>query len=499
MNAVRDLCFALVVVAGEASCAAVSAQVGAVARDSGPDFPPTAIGRLGRGLIEAINTGDSAAQAAFVAAHVSQEALEAVPLADRVVWLTRVAEQSGGLQVLEAKGSEPLEVLVKTRLGDHWARIWAFADPRLPENLRDYGAVPVPDPAVERSDVWPAHRLPEAAMLDEIGRRLAGAAERDEFSGVVLVAKGGRTIFHRAYGLADRSWRLPNQLNTKFNLASMNKMLTAVAIAQLIEQGELCLEDTLAVLLPDYPNPDAARSISVAHLLSHSAGLGMLFDRPGFDRRKRYRASSDYFPLFAAESLYFEPGSASTYSNEGYVVLGAIVERLTGMSYFDYVRERIFRPLDMKDTDSWGIDDVVSNLAVGYARFEDDPLGIGPRRPNWIFLQWKGSAAGGGYSTTADLFKFVRGLRDGRLVRRGLVDTLLAPHAKGDWYGYGFMVEEFAAKPARGHGGGGPGSGISSELGWFADGSYTTVVLGNYDLPGASAIYRKLMEFLAAQ
>ena len=95
MNAVTDLCFALVVVAGAAPYAAVSAQVGAVPRDSGPVFPATAIGGLGRGLIEAINTGDSAAQAAFVAAHLSQEALEAVPLRDRVAWLTRVAEQRG--------------------------------------------------------------------------------------------------------------------------------------------------------------------------------------------------------------------------------------------------------------------------------------------------------------------------------------------------------------------------------------------------------------------
>ncbi|HTG50268.1 MAG TPA: serine hydrolase domain-containing protein, partial [Gemmatimonadales bacterium] len=443
MNALTDLCFALVLVAGAAPCAAVSAQVGAVPRDSGPVFPATAIGGLGRGLIEAINTGDSAAQAAFVAAHLSREALETVPLRDRVAWLTRVAEQSGGLQVLEAKGGEPLEVLVKTRRGDHWARIWAFADPRFREKLGDYGAVPMRDPAVERSDVWPSRRLPEGEMLDEIGRHLAGAAERDEFSGVVLVAKGGRTILPRTYGLADRSWRIPNRLNTKFNLASMNKMFTAVAIAQLIEQGKLRLDDALATLLPNYPNQNAARRITVAHLLSHGGGLGTLFDRPGFDRRKRYRASRDYFPIFAAESLYFEPGAASAYSNEGYVVLGAIVERLTGMNYFDYVRERIFAPLDMRDTDSWAIDDVVPNLAVGYARFEDDPLGIGPRRPNWIFLQWKGSAAGGGYSTTGDLLKFVRGLREGRLVRRGLVDTLLAPHAKGDWYGYGFMLEDF--------------------------------------------------------
>jgi hypothetical protein len=90
-------------------------------------------------------------------------------------------------------------------------------------------------------------------------------------------------------------------------------------------------------------------------------------------------------------------------------------------------------------------------------------------------------------------------LREGRLVRRGLVDTLLAPQSKGGWYGYGFMVEDFGGKQVRGHGGGGPGSGISSELGWFTDGSYTAIVVGNYDLPGASTIYRKLMDFLAAQ
>jgi CubicO group peptidase (beta-lactamase class C family) len=126
-------------------------------------------------------------------------------------------------------------------------------------------------------------------------------------------------------------------------------------------------------------------------------------------------------------------------------------------------------------------------------------MGIGPRRPNWIFLQWKGSAAGGGYSTTGDLLKFVRALRHGRLLRGGLVDTLLAPHAHGDWYGYGFLAQEVGGKQVRGHGGGGPGSGISSELGWFLDGSYIVIVLGNYDLPGASAIYQELIGFLASQ
>jgi CubicO group peptidase (beta-lactamase class C family) len=477
----------------------VSAQVAAPHADSRASFPDTPVGKLGQALIEIINSGDSAARTAFLFGHVSDVAIKEVSIAERAAWLARVSEHSGGLEVLGATGSQPLEILVKTRRGDHWARIYAFTDPRQGDRLGDYGAVPIRDPAIDRTDRWSQRRLPEAEVVREINRHVGAAARRDEFSGVVLVAKGDRTIFHRAYGLADRSWRIPNRLDTKFNLASMNKMFTAVAIAQLIEAGKLRLESTLGTILPDYPNQHAARTITIAHLLSHTAGLGMLFDRPGFDRRRRYRTSSDYFPLFAAERLLFEPGTASAYSNEGFVVLGAVVEKLTGLTYFDYVRERIFAPLGMSSTDSYAIDDVVPNLAVGYAHYEDDPLGIGPRRPNWIFLQWKGSAAGGGYSTTGHLLKFVRALRHNRLLRGGLVDTLLAPHAHGDWYGYGFQVQEVGGKQVRGHGGGGPGSGISSELGWFLDGSYVVIVLGNYDLPGASAIYRELIGFLASQ
>ncbi len=230
----------------------------------------------------------------------------------------------------------------------------------------------------------------------------AGAARRDEFSGVVLVARGEQVIFHQAYGLADKSWKIPNPPDTKFNLASMNKMFTAVAIAQLVQAGKLRFDQRLASVLPDYPNQEAAGKITIDYLLSHTAGLGMLFDRSGFDRSKRYRAAADYFPVFANEPLLFEPGARSSYSNEGFVVLGAVVEKVSGRNYDDYLRERVFRPAAMIDTDSYAIDDVVPNLAVGYARFEGDQMGIDARRSNWIFLPWKGSAAGGGYSSPPD-------------------------------------------------------------------------------------------------
>jgi CubicO group peptidase (beta-lactamase class C family) len=433
----------------------------------------------------------------FVAERVSEAARKEIPVVERVEFLRTVHRQSGGIVPWKASGTNPLEIVIRTRKGNHWARIWAFLDPREPERLGEYGVVPIRDPAIEEADRWPENwASPEEAVL-EISRRVTAAADRDEFSGVILLALGDRVVLHEAFGLADANFGVRNGPRTKFNLASMNKMFTAVAVAALVEEGKLRFEDLLAGALPDYPNREAARKITLRHLLTHSAGLGMLFDRPGFDRRKRYRTSADYLPLFAGEPLLFEPGTRSLYSNEGYVVLGAVIERAAGKNYFDFVRERIFARAGMVDTDSYAIDEVVPDLAVGYARFEDDPLGIGPRRPNHYFLQWKGSAAGGGYSTAPDLLKFVHALRSHRLLSRETTETLLRPQAPGGWYGFGFQIREVRGKTLLGHGGGGPGSGIESELTWFADGSWTLILLGNYDPPAVSELAGKIVDFLA--
>jgi beta-lactamase family protein len=261
------VCSALTLVAGAASVDWISAQARPADLDSVAGFPDTPVGKLGQTLLEVINS-DSTARTAFVVGQVSEAAVKEVSIADRAGWLARVYEESGGLEVLQATGSQPLEILVKTRRGDHWARIYAFTDPRQRDRLGDYGAVPLRDPAIERADRWPERHLSEAEVVREMDRRVAAAARRDEFSGVVLVAQGERTIFHRAYGLADRSWKIPNRLDTKFNLASMNKMFTVVAIAQLIEAGKLHLGETLGSILPDYPNQQAARTVTISQLLS---------------------------------------------------------------------------------------------------------------------------------------------------------------------------------------------------------------------------------------
>ncbi|MGH7152209.1 MAG: serine hydrolase domain-containing protein, partial [Planctomycetota bacterium] len=320
----------------------VRGQEGAASRAA--RFPDTPLGTFGRELVERINDGDPSRQAAFLRARLSASALEAKPLEEHLSLLAAIRRQGGGLEALEASEQGVLEVVVRARRGGRRARIWAFADPAQRDRVGEFGIVPLRDPAVEAADAWDMRKMPRPEALAEIERHVAGAAARDEFSGVVLVAEGDRVLFHKAYGLAEKGFGAPNRPGTKFNLASANKMFTAVAIAQLVQAGKLRFEDRLADVLPDYPHAEAARKITIEHLLTHTAGLGPLFDRPAFDRRKRYRTAASLLPVFAREPLLFEPGSRASYSNEGFVVLGAVIERVSGETYFDYVREHVFKP-----------------------------------------------------------------------------------------------------------------------------------------------------------
>jgi CubicO group peptidase (beta-lactamase class C family) len=238
----------------------------------------------------------------------------------------------------------------------------------------------------------------------------------------------------------------------------------------------------------------------------HTAGLGDIFKPEFYEHRDRYRNPRDYFPLFRGDSLRFEPGAKWSYSNAGYVVLGAVLEKVSGKSYFDCVRERVFRPAGMKDTGSYEINEVVPNLAVGYLRNpEDDPLGLEPRRSNVLFVPFKGSPAGGGYSTAPDLLNFAEALRHNRLLSAELTETVTAGKVglSGPFgpekYGFGFVSFQSGGKEIRGNSGGGPSSGISSEMDMFWEGGWTVIVLTNYDAPAASRLARQICSFLARQ
>lgn len=297
-------------------------------------------------------------------------------------------------------------------------------------------------------------------------------ARADRFSGVVLLAQAGNPVFQRAWGLADREAGRANNLETRFNLGSIDKVFTATAIRQLATQAKLDLDGKLIQYLPDYPNPGVAKKVTIRQLLEHRSGIGgNIFDNPPGGTRDQLRKNSDFIPLFASQPLAFEPGTQQRYSNAGYVVLGQVVERLSGMDYYQYVRTNVFGPAGMTASDWYAKDSLPSNTAIGYTRGGPGSSNQGPLRGNSELLPGRGSAAGGGYSTARDLLKFALAMAQGRIPG--------------------------APPGALGAAGGAPGINALLETG--LPGAYTLVVLANMDPPVAEQIGERIRSLLGVK
>jgi D-alanyl-D-alanine carboxypeptidase len=314
--------------------------------------------------------------------------------------------------------------------------------------------------------------IPESELLKRLTNMLDSLAKEDRFSGVVVLAKSGTPVFQMAYGMADRDAHRANNLETAFNLGSINKAFTQIAIQQLRAAGKLDLDSTLARYWPDYPNQEVARKITIRQLLRHSSGIGgNIFDAPPGGARKDIRKLQDYLQLFVNEPLQFEPGTRNAYSNAGYIVLGLLVERLSGKNYYTYVRDHILEPAGMSRTGSFAIDSLPPNTAFGYTRGDEGASMDAPLHRNTNNLPGRGSSAGGGYSTAQDLLKFLRALREQR-IPNGLPAGL-------------------------GIGGGAPG--INAVLEGDLPGGYDLVVLTNLDPPAAMTVAGMTRDWLGVR
>jgi CubicO group peptidase (beta-lactamase class C family) len=337
-------------------------------------------------------------------------------------------------------------------------------------------------------------RMSDAEIADDLKKYLDELVTQDRFSGAVLLAKDGVPIFTQASGLASRSFNIPNRVDTKFNLGSMNKMFTAVAIAQLAEQGKLSFDDPIIKHWPDYPNKAVAEKVTIHHLLTHTSGMGSYFNETYRGAAKdRFKKVQDYLPLFVNDPLAFEPGQRWQYSNSGFMALGALVERVSGQDYFDYVREHIYKPAGMINTDAYELDHDTPNLAIGYTREESES---GPRKNNLYLHVVKGGPAGGGFSTVEDLLKFDIALRQHKLLSPKYTEIILTGKVEtggpSEKYAYGFMDRRVGGARIVGHSGGFPG--INSQLDMYLDLGYTVAVMSNYDPPAASRIATRLQK-----
>jgi D-alanyl-D-alanine carboxypeptidase len=327
------------------------------------------------------------------------------------------------------------------------------------------------------------HRVPQADALAALSEHAAERARADEFSGAVLVARHGKVLLLDAWGRADRKSGIANTSATRFRIGSMNKMFTAVATLQLVEAHKLALDDPIGKHLPDYPNKEVAAKVTVRHLLTHTGGTGDIFGPEFEEHRLKLREHRDYLKLYGPRGLTQKPGTRFEYSNYGFVLLGALIEHVSGMSYYDYVDDHVFHPAGMRSTDSLPESVNVPRRAVGYMRTSPG----GGWVPNTDTLPWRGTAAGGGYSTVGDLLRFAQALRSGRLISEATLAEAIRPHQQQ--YGYGFDVQGQGPLRSYGHGGGAPGQ--NGELRIFPQLGYVVVSLSNLDPPAAS----ELVEF----
>jgi CubicO group peptidase (beta-lactamase class C family) len=317
---------------------------------------------------------------------------------------------------------------------------------------------------------------------------LDALAAAGRLSGVLGVALGPESLFSTAYGLADRDRRIPNRPATQFNIASMSKMFTAVAVARLAERGRVGWHDPVSHHVRNLPR--AFEGITIDHLLTHRSGLGSYFASPFYADRLQSngRTVADYMVAVKQDRPSFQPGAAYAYSNNGYVLLGAVIQAVTGMDYFQAVEELVYRPAGMRHTAHLTLDDLGADVARGYTAgcLARPPSQCTPSAPRQAAGGYRGTPAGGAYSTLGDMLRFSTALRAGRLVRPATLELMTRRHVEiarpglpMDGYGYGFGLLNIHGRGSFGHNGGTPGA--TCQLDIFSQSSLTLVVLTNID------------------
>jgi len=418
-------------------------------------FPPTMAGAKAQSFFEAFQKTDREGLEKFFRQSLPEEKLKEITAEERARRILGLRQQLGGeiraVKVI-APAPEEISIILSNAQNDLFRLTLGFEHHGQELMLR---MLTVNEAGPE--DLAPP---PPAMSLDRaihgFEREIEKAVSEHRYSGVVLISKDFQPIFFKSYGFASKEFAVPNERDTRFNLGSINKIFTKIAVGQLVEKGKLGLDDKLGKFLPDYPNAEAREKVTVRHLVNMSSGIGDFFG-PEFQKTAKdyIRHNRDYLKLFADEPLAFEPGSRQMYSNGGYVVLGEIISAASGMDYYDYVRRNIFEPAGMKDSDWFEADAVVENVAEGYTRQNeaehsetrapDKKQNAAPAKvpaqkqadlikktapanqQNYGQVQkaWRrniytrparGSAAGGGYASAEDLLRFIRALYESRLM-----------------------------------------------------------------------------------
>ena len=277
---------------------------------------------------------------------------------------------------------------------------------------------------------------PAAALrINEVMQARSAAGD---FSGSVLVARDGRTVYQQAFGYANLEWKIPNDLQTKFEIGSMTKQFTALLVLQLVNEGRVKLDGYLSDYLPYY-RKDTGSRVTVRQLLSHTSGIPNFISLPGFLDSPASRTTysvKDFAEKYCSGDLEFEPGTKFQYSNSGYFLLGAVLEQISGKPYEQLLKDRIFAPVGMNDSGYAHSETIIPHRAAGYERSSD---GLKNARFYDMSIPF---AAGALYSTVGDLFLWDQALYGEKLLPAKVRDLLFKPNLESYGFGWGILIPE---------------------------------------------------------
>jgi CubicO group peptidase (beta-lactamase class C family) len=372
--------------------------------------------------------------------------------------------------------------------------------------LAGCGALPVSvtqSPTATESPLQSPTLEPED-LASKIDKTLNFLTERESFTGAVLVARHGEVLLSQGYGLADRDKNLPNTPQTKYRLGSITKQFTAMAMFMLQAQDKLKVQDPVCRYIPECPA--MWQDITIHHLLTHTSGIPDFTDFPDYETTRAAPSSPlQTIARFQDRPLDFEPGEKWSYSNSGYIVLGYIIEQVSGQSYETFLRQNIFEPVQMNNT---GYDHNDGSLATGYTGFYDHW-----EKPDYLDMTIP-FAAGGLYSTIEDLYRWDQVLYTEQLIPRDLLNLMFAPQARTPMrslnYGYGWFVGKMNNHQVISHGdgilnsaaesrsytsnsGNGPRGnndieGFATEIRRYTDDKVTIIILSNRDTTNVGTV-----------
>jgi CubicO group peptidase (beta-lactamase class C family) len=323
--------------------------------------------------------------------------------------------------------------------------------------------------------------LTNQQLTAQVDEYVNGLVKQNRFSGAILLARDGKVLLSKGYGMANLEYETPNTPQTKFRLGSLTKQFTAAAILLLQERGKLSVGDAVCKYLENCP--EAWKPLTIHHLLTHTSGIPNITSFPEYHRAKFFPMTPmESIAMFKDKALEFTPGEKFSYSNSGYILLGHIVERASSKPYADFVRENIFQPLGMKNTDLDTNGAIVKNRAAGYTR---GPNGIMNAQYIDMTIPF---AAGAMYSTVEDLYLWDRALYGEKLISKKSLEAMTTPFKDG--YAYGLSIGEQYGLKTIVHGGG--IEGFSTFLTRFIEADGTVIVLSNMDSANTGMVAKRL-------